>query len=176
MLFRSRFALTVLASRRARELSEGHGSPLVDCDNKEAVTALREVSADGVRFTGSVDEAIASYITEQRRTFMRSVDGDHTFLDAASFSMGAVSSAGDDVDDDEDDEEDDTVKELTGDLTKVVVEASDDDEDTGELEGVSEQEEEVDEDAALAADVNLGDDDDDDDDDDDAKAKAKPAT
>ncbi len=40
-----RFALVHLAVKRARELKKG-AKPLVKCDNKEIVTALREI-ADG---------------------------------------------------------------------------------------------------------------------------------
>ena len=42
----NRFALVVLAAERARQLSRG-ASPLVDCDNKPAVTSLREIATSG---------------------------------------------------------------------------------------------------------------------------------
>ena len=83
----NRFALTVLASRRARELGEGRGAPLVECDNKEAVTARREIASAGVRFTEDVDEVVRGFINEQRTRYIRAVDADHTFIDADSFSM-----------------------------------------------------------------------------------------
>ena len=40
----NRFALVVLAAERARQLSRGATSG-VDCDNKPAVTALREIAS-----------------------------------------------------------------------------------------------------------------------------------
>jgi DNA-directed RNA polymerase subunit omega len=40
----NRFALVCLALQRARDLVQG-ASPKVTCNNKEAVTALREVAA-----------------------------------------------------------------------------------------------------------------------------------
>ena len=39
----NRFALVILAAERARQLSRG-ATPGVDCDNKPAVTALREIA------------------------------------------------------------------------------------------------------------------------------------
>ena len=44
----NRFELVLLAARRAKQLLKG-ARPLVDSDNKEIVTALREVAADKVR-------------------------------------------------------------------------------------------------------------------------------
>jgi DNA-directed RNA polymerase subunit omega len=44
----NRFELVLLAARRAKQLLKG-GRPLVESDNKEIVTALREVAADKVR-------------------------------------------------------------------------------------------------------------------------------
>jgi DNA-directed RNA polymerase subunit omega len=44
----NRFELVLLAARRAKQLLKG-ARPLVDSDNKEIVTALREVAADTVR-------------------------------------------------------------------------------------------------------------------------------
>lgn len=43
----SRFELVLLAARRAKQLLKG-SRPLVDSDNKEVVTALREVAAEKV--------------------------------------------------------------------------------------------------------------------------------
>ncbi len=79
----NRFALTILASRRARALSEGRGRAQVECDNKEGVTALREVSAQKVRFKEDVSQAMVDFIDEQRRQ-LRVTAGEHTFLEAAS--------------------------------------------------------------------------------------------
>ncbi|HZP43160.1 MAG TPA: DNA-directed RNA polymerase subunit omega [Candidatus Binatia bacterium] len=44
----NRFELVLLAARRAKQLLKG-ARPLVESDNKEIVTALREVAADTVR-------------------------------------------------------------------------------------------------------------------------------
>ena len=44
----NRFELVLLAARRAKQLLKG-ARPLVESDNKEIVTALREVADDKVR-------------------------------------------------------------------------------------------------------------------------------
>ncbi len=64
------FALCILAAKRARELAVG-ARPLVDCDNKAAVTALREIADGKVGFRESVDEAVLQHIIE-----MKKLDGD----------------------------------------------------------------------------------------------------
>lgn len=61
----NRFALTILAAERARQLSKG-GKPLVACDNKPAVTALREIADDKVKFNEDVGEAVDQYLKEVR--------------------------------------------------------------------------------------------------------------
>ena len=43
----NRFELVLLATRRAKELLKG-ARPLVESENKEVVTALREIAADKV--------------------------------------------------------------------------------------------------------------------------------
>lgn len=150
----NRFALTVLAARRARALSEGRGNALVECDNKECVTALREIGAGGVRYIEDVDRVVRNYISEQRQSFLRSVDGDHTFIEATTFSMGA-----------DEDAADDDVEELKSDLTEVpLVAPQSDDKDSDES-----SEEEV-----VAEEVDLEGVGDDDDDDDDAQGGAEP--
>jgi DNA-directed RNA polymerase subunit omega len=45
----SRFALVILAARRAKMIMKG-ASPLVESDNRPIVNALREVAAGKVRF------------------------------------------------------------------------------------------------------------------------------
>jgi DNA-directed RNA polymerase subunit omega len=40
----NRFAVVMLAARRMRQLQKG-SDPLIECKNKEAVTALREIAA-----------------------------------------------------------------------------------------------------------------------------------
>jgi DNA-directed RNA polymerase subunit omega len=61
----NRFALVVLASERARQLSKG-ASPLIECDNKPAVTALREIAQRRVRFVENVQETVAGYVDEAK--------------------------------------------------------------------------------------------------------------
>ncbi len=46
----NRFALVHLAARRVRQLIKG-SEQLVDSDNKEVVTALREIAAEKVKVT-----------------------------------------------------------------------------------------------------------------------------
>ena len=46
----SRFALVMLASKRAKQLLKG-AKPLIESDNREIVIALREIAAGKVRPT-----------------------------------------------------------------------------------------------------------------------------
>ena len=62
----NRFALTILAAERARQLAKG-SSPLVECDNKAAVTALREIAEDKVSFDEDVERTIHEYLDELRK-------------------------------------------------------------------------------------------------------------
>ena len=154
----NRFALTVLAARRARALSEGRGNPLVECDNKDCVTALREIGAGGVRYIEDVDHVVRNYISEQRSSFLRSVDGDHTFIEATSFAMGG-----------EDGVDDNDVEELKADLTEVAMESdSDDDSDSSDDDTTSSEDGDAGDDAPeIDADaLDLGNDDADGDDED----------
>jgi DNA-directed RNA polymerase subunit omega len=57
------FALCILAAKRARELVAGR-PPTVHCDNKAAVTSLREIAAGKVAFRESLDEAILTHIAD----------------------------------------------------------------------------------------------------------------
>ena len=107
----NRFALTVLGSRRARAISEGRGRALVECENKEGVTALREISADRVRYKEDVEETLTHFIEEQRRQ-LRVTTGEHTFLEAAS--LRALED-----DDDEDGVDEPDVEELQTDPEKL---------------------------------------------------------
>lgn len=61
----NRFALVVLAAERARQLARG-ATPLVDCDNKPAVTSLREIAEGLVKFREDVKETVVEYIQERR--------------------------------------------------------------------------------------------------------------
>jgi DNA-directed RNA polymerase subunit omega len=63
------FALCILAAARARDLAAGR-PPTVHCDNKVAVTALREIAAGTVSFNESVDDAIATHIMD-----LKALDG-----------------------------------------------------------------------------------------------------
>jgi DNA-directed RNA polymerase subunit omega len=62
----NRFALTILAAERARQLSKG-GKPMVSCDNKPPVTALREIADGKVRFNEDVGEVVKDYLLETRK-------------------------------------------------------------------------------------------------------------
>jgi DNA-directed RNA polymerase subunit omega len=62
----NRFALIVLAAERARQLAKG-ARPLVQCDNKPAVTALREIAAGKVKFVENVKAVLVTYIAETKQ-------------------------------------------------------------------------------------------------------------
>jgi DNA-directed RNA polymerase subunit omega len=59
------FALCILAAKRARELAAG-STATVFCENKVAVTSLREIAAGTVRFKESLDDAIRDHIFETK--------------------------------------------------------------------------------------------------------------
>ena len=61
----NRFALVILASERARQLARG-AAPLTECDNKPAVTALREIADQKVRFREDVTDVVRDFISERR--------------------------------------------------------------------------------------------------------------
>ena len=61
----NRFALVILAAERSRLLSKG-GRPLIACDNKSAVTALREIADGKVRFREEVRASIEIHLKEVR--------------------------------------------------------------------------------------------------------------
>jgi DNA-directed RNA polymerase subunit omega len=61
----NRFALTILAAERARQLSKGSPA-LVRCDNKSAVTALREIAEARVRFSEDVKTTVVEYLGETK--------------------------------------------------------------------------------------------------------------
>ncbi len=115
----NRFALTVLASRRARALCESRGTPMVECSNKQAVTALREVAQARVRYVENVAEVMADYISDQRAS-LRGDDTDSTFLETVPFNAGEVGG--------EEDTED-GVEELTSDLQSLGTAGADKPED-----------------------------------------------
>jgi DNA-directed RNA polymerase subunit omega len=61
----NRFSLVILGAERARQLAAG-ARPLVRCENKPAVTALREIARGQVRFNESVDAIVRQYLAELR--------------------------------------------------------------------------------------------------------------
>lgn len=61
----NRFALTILGSTRARQLARG-ATPLLECDNKPAVTALREIADGSVRFNEDVNVTVRAFLKETR--------------------------------------------------------------------------------------------------------------
>lgn len=61
----NRFALVVLAAQRTRQLMKG-APALVASKNRPAVTALREIAAQRVRWSRPVVEAVEEYITEAK--------------------------------------------------------------------------------------------------------------
>lgn len=69
----NRFALTILAAERARQLAKG-APPLVQCDNKPAVTALREIAEGKVRFAEDVKATVSEYLRETRSRGIRKAE------------------------------------------------------------------------------------------------------
>ncbi len=61
----NRFALVILAAERARQISKGSPA-MIRCDNKPAVTALREIAAGKVRFEEDVRATVDQYLRESR--------------------------------------------------------------------------------------------------------------
>lgn len=57
----NRFALVILAARRARQLMKG-APALVNSKNRPAVTALREIARKRVYFSRPVKDAVAEFI------------------------------------------------------------------------------------------------------------------
>lgn len=61
----NRFALVILAAERARMLSR-RARPLIECENKAAVTSLREIAAGRVRFREIIREHVQHHLDEMR--------------------------------------------------------------------------------------------------------------
>jgi len=57
----NRFALVVLASRRARQIMKG-STPLVRCGNRPNVASLREIAAGKVHFDRPSSDAVEEWI------------------------------------------------------------------------------------------------------------------
>lgn len=70
----NRFSLVILAAERARQLAKG-ALPLVDCTNKPAVTALREIAAGKVKFIENVTDTIVTFLEQQSEKVLRSTPG-----------------------------------------------------------------------------------------------------
>ena len=61
----NRFALVLLATERARQLSKGVES-FVECDNKPLISALREIADGYVEFDESIQTVVEDFIDEQK--------------------------------------------------------------------------------------------------------------
>jgi len=61
----NRFALVLLASKRARQLMRG-AAPLVQSKNKANVSALREIAAQQVYWNRPVRGAVVEFIAENK--------------------------------------------------------------------------------------------------------------
>lgn len=59
----NRFALCMLAAKRARELAAGK-MPLVVCDNEYAVTSLREIAAGKVTAAETLSEVFTAHFAQ----------------------------------------------------------------------------------------------------------------
>jgi DNA-directed RNA polymerase subunit omega len=66
----NRFALVVLAARRTRQLMKG-AEPLVRCNNKPSVVALREIAAGEVHFHRDTDEVVREWLNETTATIVQ---------------------------------------------------------------------------------------------------------
>ncbi len=66
----NRFALVVLAARRTRQLMKG-APALVTSKNRAAVTALREIADQKVRFDRPASEAVEEFVIETKNAELR---------------------------------------------------------------------------------------------------------
>jgi DNA-directed RNA polymerase subunit omega len=57
----NRFALVILASKRARQIMKG-STPLIRCNNRPNVNSLREIAAGRVHFDRPSGDAIEEWI------------------------------------------------------------------------------------------------------------------
>jgi DNA-directed RNA polymerase subunit omega len=62
----NRFAMALLASKRARALLQGD-RPTFETDNKPCVTALREIAEGTVHWDTPVEDILAGKIPEKRK-------------------------------------------------------------------------------------------------------------
>lgn len=63
----NRFALTMLAAERARHLAQRRTTPFIQCDNKPAVTALREIAAGEIFYLQELRAEIEKYLEDLRQ-------------------------------------------------------------------------------------------------------------
>ena len=61
----NRFALCILASKRTRQLNRGVPA-LAESKNRAAVTALREIAAERVKFSRAVNDLVQDHIVETK--------------------------------------------------------------------------------------------------------------
>ena len=73
----NRFALVILAAERARQIAKG-APALLRCDNKPAVTALREIAAGKVRFQEEVRDTLTDFLNEDKTRLRRRRSGGGT--------------------------------------------------------------------------------------------------
>lgn len=66
----NRFALIHLATKRALQLKR-NAEPLVETENKECVTALREVGEGKITFQGDVEEIVSGRWRKERKRTRR---------------------------------------------------------------------------------------------------------
>ncbi|NQW62171.1 MAG: DNA-directed RNA polymerase subunit omega [Deltaproteobacteria bacterium] len=66
----NRFALIHLATKRALQLKR-NAEPLVETENKECVTALREVGEGKITFQGDVEEIVSGRWRKERKRARR---------------------------------------------------------------------------------------------------------
>ncbi|TVR04382.1 MAG: DNA-directed RNA polymerase subunit omega [Deltaproteobacteria bacterium] len=66
----NRFSLVHLATKRALQLKK-EAEPLVESENKEVVTALREIADRRIRFDHTVEDVVAGDVRKERRSRRR---------------------------------------------------------------------------------------------------------
>jgi DNA-directed RNA polymerase subunit omega len=66
----NRFALVILAAQRARQLMKG-APALVGSKNRPAVTALREIAAERIRWHRKPAEVVAEFVLERKAADVR---------------------------------------------------------------------------------------------------------
>ncbi|MSP24915.1 MAG: DNA-directed RNA polymerase subunit omega [Myxococcales bacterium] len=62
----NRFALVIMAARRARSLMKG-SRPLVICKNKPLVTALREIARGKVHFDRKSSDVVNEWVAQEQK-------------------------------------------------------------------------------------------------------------